>query len=193
MEKLTLRDILPTAEYEKRREAYRRDVIALKRVRRAAIGDSVSLNFENRTTLLFQIQEMMRAEHIEGEDKIQEEIDIYNDLIPEKNRLSATLFIEVDDPSRIRDTLDRLKGIDNGRSVYLQIGDQKVYGVFEGGRSTEERISSVHYIYFSLSEAQKRELIDGSQAAAFIIDHPNYRHATGMTPELRAELAEDLR
>jgi hypothetical protein len=192
MEKLTIKDILPLPEYERVRGDFRQRVIEIKRRRRVGIGDEISLTFENRQTILFQIQEMIRAERMTDRGKILEEIETFNDLIPGQGELSATLFIEIVEQGKIRETLDRLKGIDNGRSLYLQIGEEKVFGVFEAGRSTDEKISSVHYVKFPLSPGQAKTFTEGVAPAALILDHPNYRKAGGIAPEIRAELSKDL-
>jgi hypothetical protein len=192
MDKLTLKDILPLAEYERVRDDFRKKILEIKRNRRVAIGDLISLTFENRQTILFQVQEMILAERIHEQGKIQEEIETFNDLIPGENELSATLFIEIEEQGKIRETLDRLKGIDNGRSLYLQIGEEKIFGIFEEGRSTEEKISSVHYVKFPLSPRQAEAFIAGVEPAALIINHPNYKKAGGITPPIRAEISKDL-
>ncbi|HET6369613.1 MAG TPA: DUF3501 family protein [Nitrospiria bacterium] len=192
MEKLSLKDILPLTEYERIREDFRKKVIEIKRRRRVVIGDLISLTFENRQTVKFQIQEMMHAEQMREEEKIEEEVETFNDLIPGKRELSATLFIEVEEQQKIREVLDSFKGIDDGRSLYLQIGDEKIFGIFEAGRSTEEKISSVHYVKFPLTDRQAEDFIRGSRPAALIVDHRNYKMATAITPETREELAKDL-
>src|SRR5215831_19913026 len=94
---IELRDVLNFFEYEKVREERRRKVMDAKRARRVAVGRYLSFVFENRETVLFQIQEMCRAERITAEDKVQEEIDVYNALLPGASELSATMFIEIED------------------------------------------------------------------------------------------------
>src|SRR5262245_49090386 len=122
MQKIELAEIKNLYEYEKVREAMRRDVIALKARRRIAVGDRLSFVFENRETVLFQIQEMIRAERIVADERIQDEIDVYNEQLPAPGQLSATLFIEIEDRDRIKPELDRFMGIDEGRRVWLQVG-----------------------------------------------------------------------
>ncbi|HEX9144206.1 MAG TPA: DUF3501 family protein, partial [Candidatus Binatia bacterium] len=101
MKKLALEDIMGTAAYQKVRENFRRRIIELKQARRVAVGDKVTLVFENRDTVTFQIQEMVRAENISDLDKIREEIDVYNELIPEPGELSATLFLEIEEQTHL--------------------------------------------------------------------------------------------
>src|SRR3972149_3416727 len=102
VEKLTRSDIQDIIAYEKERVSFRREIIALKKSRRILVGPMIALVFENRETVRFQIQEMMRAERIVEEEAIAHEIEAYNELIPGEGELSATLFVELDDPSRIR-------------------------------------------------------------------------------------------
>ena len=87
--------LLNIIEYEKVRHTYRQDIIAYKKNRRISLGPNVMLTFENKKTLTFQIQEIMRAERLVHDEQIQEEVDVYNTIMPPENGLSATLFIEV--------------------------------------------------------------------------------------------------
>ena len=152
MDKLRLADVRNLYEYEKTRDAFRREIIALKARRRVPVGDRLSFLFENRATVLFQIQEMVRAERIAADDRIQDEIDVYNALIPDPGELSATMMIEIEDQSLIQPELDRLMGIDSGEYVWLQIGrDLAVAGAFEEGHSKEDKIAAVHFVRFPLS------------------------------------------
>lgn len=192
MEPIRRADIKALPEYEPVRESSRREVIALKKSRRVSIGECVSLVFENRRTVTHQIEEMMRAEHIYDEAQILHEIETYNKLIPGNNELSATVFIEVVDPHAIKPTLDRLRGLDDGRSLALRIdGVPPIYAVFEAGHSNEEKISAVHYIRFSLDAAAQRALRDGA-AAALAITHPRYQAETPLSEETRLQLLSDL-
>ena len=137
-------EILDLASYEQIRERFRRRVVDLKKNRRVGVGDRVTLVFENRDTLLFQIQEMLRAERISAPRGVQAEIDVYNPLMPSAAELSATLFIEITDSARIREDLHGLVGIDE--HVSLVVGDRRVPARFEPGRSTEERLAAVQDI-----------------------------------------------
>src|SRR5574339_61859 len=110
MKKLTRSDIISNEEYQRERDDIRKRIIALKNKRRVQVGPHLSFTFENRETLKYQIQEMMRVERIQEENKIQFEIDTYNTLIPQPGSLSATMFIEIQEASQIKSTLDRLQG-----------------------------------------------------------------------------------
>lgn len=191
MKKITQEDLLNILEYEKVRKERRKEIIALKNRRRIQAGEHVSLMFENRETVINQIQEMMRIERIVDEDAIQEEIDVYNELIPDRDELAATLFIEFDEPDRIKSILDNLFGLDDSRYVYFLIdGELKVPAVFEEGHSNEERISSVHYCRFPFTGQAKERLRSGR--VELVIDHPNYKYRREIPEETRAELLKDL-
>jgi hypothetical protein len=191
MEKIVLNDIIGLSTYEKMREEYRRRIIELKKERRIALGNKVSVLFENRDTVLFQIQEMLRTEKITDLDKIKEEVNVYNDLIPGPGELSATLFLEIEAQDRLREELLKFLGIDE--RVFLKIGDQhSVHAHFEEGHSKEDKISAVQYIRFPLTPEQIKALSVNHLPARLIIDHPNYQAAAEIGPQTRARLLEDL-
>jgi hypothetical protein len=191
MQRIRLDEVKNLYEYEKVREAFRREVIALKTRRRIAVGDRLSFVFENRQTVLFQIQEMIRAERIVADARIQDEIDVYNDLIPGPGELSATLFIEIEDKDRIKPELDRFMGIDEGRHVWLQVGREfAIAGEFEAGHSSEDKLAAVHFVRFPLPEPARRAF--AREPVALVVEHPGYRARTELSAEARAALLEDL-
>lgn len=183
-------DIRGPKLYEGFRDDFRKRIIELKRDRRLTIGDRVTLVFENRHTLLFQIEEILRVEHIVEDDKIQEEIDVYNALMPTDDSLSATLFLEVPPDADPRTELDRLIGLDE--HLVLHIGDHAIRAAFEEGRSTDERISAVQYTRFQLGDDAKAALLREGTPLRVEIDHPEYRHETTLPEAVRASLAGDL-
>jgi len=189
MEKIVLDDILGFAAYEKVRDEFRKDIIDKKKKRRITVGDRVSMVFENRDTVTFQIQEMVRAERIGDLDKIREEIDVYNELIPGRDELSATLFLEIEDQSHLREDLLKFLGIDE--AVCLKVGGCTVQGRFEEGRSKEDKISAVQYVRFPF-DARARAAFLAGESAELVIDHPNYQARTVLTAESQKSLAEDL-
>jgi hypothetical protein len=189
MKKIVLDDVLGFAAYEKIREDFRRRIIALKEARRVAVGDKVSLVFENRHTVIFQIQEMVRAERIADLDKIREEIDVYNHFIPEPGELSGTLFLEITDQSNLREELLKFLGIDE--HVYFTVGRHSIHGRFEAGHSKEDKISAVQYVKFPFSEEARAALINGEDAA-IVINHPNYQARAVIDSRTRQSLLEDL-
>lgn len=190
MRKLSLEEVQGPERYEQSRPALRSRIIELKKHRRVGVGDRVTFVFENRDTMLFQVQEMVRAEHIVDLDKVRDELDVYNALIPDSGELSATVFIEITDSVNVRDELARLIGIDE--CVHLQIGnDISIPAQFEPGRSTDEKLSAVQYVRFKLDE-RARQAFAAQQRVELVIDHPNYRHAAVLSPDTRQSLTADL-
>ncbi|TLY35778.1 MAG: DUF3501 family protein [Nitrospirae bacterium] len=192
MKPLTPKDVLSAEEYERVRPDFQRRIIALKEARRISVGQHVTLVFENRDTVLFQIQEMIRAERIFEQARIQEEVDTYNEQLPGAGELSATLLIEVTDPAQVKPILDLFQGIDRGRTVGLKVGTQVAYGFFEQGRSKDDKISAVHYVRFSISEAMKRELASPVPMQVFI-HHPGYEAEAIVPDRMRSSLLQDLK
>ncbi len=192
MEPLTVKDLKSYEEYEQNRQQIRQQIIELKKHRRIAVGDRISLVFENRDTVLFQIQEMVRAERILAPERIREEVESYNEQIPGTGELSATLLIEVTDPATVKEVLDGLKGIDRGATVALRVGTHFLYGAFEQGRSKEDKISAVHYVRFRVPEPVKAEMRNLQIPMEIVIDHPNYQASAKVPDAARFSLLNDL-
>ena len=189
MKKIILDDILGFAAYEKVREEFRREIIDKKKLRRVSVGDNISLVFENRDTVIFQIQEMLRAERITDLDKIREEITVYNELIPNLGELSATLFIEIEDQTHLRDELLKFLGIDE--AVMFKVGDYRVPGRFEEGRAKEDKISAVQYVRFPFDAAARQAFIAGAPTE-LAVDHVNYRASKVLSSAAQQSLSQDL-
>ncbi|HEY7162035.1 MAG TPA: DUF3501 family protein [Acidobacteriota bacterium] len=190
MKKITRADIISNEGYLRERDDRRKRIIALKNKRRVQVGSLLSFTFENRETLKYQIQEMMRAERIQDDDKIQFEIDTYNTLIPEPGSLSATMFIEIQEVDQMKSTLDRLQGLDHEGSVLLKLGRDRIPAEFEPGHSKKDRISAVHYVMFKLTPEQIRNFV--SSPAEIQVRHPEYCATAALTEEQREEIAKDL-
>jgi len=192
VKRVEVADILNLHEYEKVRNVRRAEVIALKARRRVQVGRYLSFVFENRETVWFQIQEMVRAERIVDDTRIADEVDVYNDLLPAPGELAATMMIEIAESSEIKPVLDRLLGIDTRDYVRLEVGPHVSVGRFETGRSDEElgKISAVHFVRFPLSEDARR--VFATSEVALVVDHPNEHARTVLSPDTRRSLAEDL-
>lgn len=189
---LTHQDLLSHAEYEKGRASYRQRIIALKKRRRIPLGDLITLIFENRETVLFQIQEMIRIERIFDSDKIQEELDVYNSLLPDTNELSATLFIEITDSERIQELLDSFQDLDRPGTVAVQMGDATIKASFEAGHSKEDKISAVHFIRFKTTEVFRQNLENSEIPGYLVVSHPHYQAKVEVPAILRQEWLKDL-
>lgn len=192
MKTLNKESLMDIIEYEKVRHEYRKEIIDYKVNRRVSLGPNVTMVFENEKTLSFQIQEIMRAERLVHDEQIQEEIEVYNSIMPPNGGLSATLFIEITDESKIKSVLNDFIGLTDGDNLYFEIGDERVFAKFEEGREEEDKISSVHYVQFHFSEDQKNQLADLSQNANIVIDYNKYIHSVSVKDEMRQSLVNDL-
>lgn len=200
MSKLTLDDISDVRAYERERDEFRKQIIEMKKARRVALGQLVTLVFENRETVRFQIQEMARVEPMLTDEAIQTELDIYNALIPEANQLTATLFVELTTKAELEEWLPKLVGIE--RCVGLRVGQGRkgaeamvVRAVPEADHAARltrpDATSSVHYVWLDLTDVQVDRFAD--EGATLFVDHPAYRAETALTAETRAALLSDLR
>ena len=193
MNVLTLEDILSIDAYEKQRESFRSRIIALKQRRRLSVGPLITLVFENRETLRFQIQEMIRAERILEPAKVQDELDVYNGLLPTEGELSATLLIEITEAAAMKEWLDRFMGLDRGHTVAILAAGESAFGEFEGGHSHETKISAVHFVRFRPNEAMKEAFADLRQNVSLMVDHGGYQETMPVSGSLREEWLSDLR
>ena len=192
MKSLAADTLMNIIEYEKVRHTYRQDIIAYKKNRRISLGPNVMLTFENEKTLTFQIQEIMRAERLVHDEQIQEEVDVYNTIMPPENGLSATLFIEVVEEAKIRPVLNKFIGLTDHQTLYLVINGEKVYAEFEQGREEENKISSVHYVQFQFSSEQKNNFTDSESKTKLGIDYKDYKYTETVPDGLQRSLCEDL-
>ena len=190
--KLTLDDITDLRAYERERDEFRRHVIALKKRRRVAVGPFVTFLFENRDTIRFQIQEMARVERLITDEAIEDELRVYNPLIPEPGQLSATLFVELTSKPDLERWLPALVGIE--RAVELRLGAEVVPAVPEEAHEAQltrpETTASVHYVRFELTPAQVTAFSGPVQLA---VTHPAYEYAADLSAEAVEELAGDLK
>ena len=190
--KLVIQDLYSPEDYSKIRESFRREILAHKSSRSIAIGNHVRLLFEDRMTIQYQIQEMLRVEKIFEEQAIQDELDTYNPLIPDGNNWKVTMLIEYPEPEQRQKALSLLVGIEN--LVWVKIGDSdKVFAIADEDldRSTPDKTSSVHFLRFELTSAQAKNL-DKSVPIAIGIDHNNYKHQTDICKTTKASIIEDL-
>lgn len=191
MHKLVINDLMNIIEYEKVRNKYREELMLYKKNRRISLGPNITITFENRRTMTFQIQEIMRAERLVHDENIQEEIDVYNSLLPQKNSLSATLFIEVTEKRKIKPILNQFIGLTEGDTLFLEIGGKKIFAEFEAGREESDKISSVHYVQFSI----KQELIPffkNDEDIKLKIDYKEYSHSQLLSNNFKLSLFNDL-
>lgn len=192
MDKLKVSDLLSLEAYHTERGAFRTRVLEHKKPRQVPIGDVVTLYFEDRLTIQYQVQEMLRVERVFETEAIEEELAAYNPLIPDGSNFKATFMIEIEDVDERRRRLAELVGIED--SLYLQVdGHDRSYAICDEDldRRTEDKTSSVHFARFELDAAMKAAL-KGGAGLRFGIDHPKYRHETEVSEETRESLLGDL-
>ena len=190
MNPITLQDLMTLEGYDKARHSFRQAVMARKENRLAPIGPDVILSFEDRTTILYHIQEMLRVERIFIRAGIQAELDAYNPLIPDGSNWKATMMIQIPDVATRRQALTRLVGIESLCWVRVEDHD-RVYAIADEDmeRSTEDKTSAVHFLRFELPPVA-RDGVQGGGRITMGIDHPSYRHSLDPVP---APLFDSLR
>ncbi len=193
MSKLTRDDLLSLEDYAEQRADFRKRVMEHKKDRKVHLGEHETLYFEDRLTIQYQIQEMLRIEKIFEKDGIQEELDAYNPLIPDGSNWKATFMIEYEDENERKAALARLIGIED--KVWVRIaGHDKVYAIADEDleRDTEEKTSSVHFMRFELTPEMIADLRKGA-SLAMGIDHENAMREVDPVPEAtRQSLLADL-
>lgn len=190
MKKVTFADVRSLHDYELARDELRPKILATKALRRVAVGDHLTVLFENHDTVLYQIQEMLRAERITHPDAIHHEIDTYNELVGDKDELRATLLIEYSDPAERDARLRDLVGIE--KHVRLEVdGAGSCAAEFDMRQIDEKRVSSVHYVRFPLG-AKLAAAVRRGVPIEIVIDHPKMKARGRSTAQQTAALAADL-
>lgn len=193
MSKLSREDLFSLEKYSEVRPGFRAEVMQHKRNRVLPVGPNVTLHFEDRTTMQYQIQEMLRAEKIFDAAGIQEELDAYNPLIPDGSNWKATMMVEFPEIDERKVALGQLIGIE--KRTYVQVeGHDKVYAIADEDleRDTEDKTSAVHFLRFELT-GDMAAAVKGGAAIAVGVDHDNYTHRVDPVPQpTRDSLAEDL-
>lgn len=192
MNRLAVDDLLSLEQYHRERPDFRARVLAHKRNRHVSIGPNVTLYFEDRLTMQYQVQEMLRAERIFESEAIAEELESYNPLIPDGRNLKATMMLEYPDVDERRAALQRLAGIE--RAVYLDMGTlgrAVAHADEDLPRSNDDKTSAVHFLRFELDDAMCAALKAGAPLT-FGVEHPQYAHETAVSGAVRAALAGDL-
>ncbi len=185
-------DLLTLEQYARERPAFRERVIAHKRARRLAVGPNASWCFEDRLTIQYQLQEMLRAERIFEADAIAEELGAYNPLVPDGSNWKVTLLIEFVDPAERARRLAELRGIEARCWVQVEgLGRVTAIADEDLERENDEKTSAVHFLRFELTTAMIAALRGGAALRAGV-DHPQYLHGVVVGDSTRAALIEDL-
>src|SRR3989344_26266 len=193
MKKLTRDDLYPLEKYAELRPGFRAQVMAHKQNRQVSIGPNATLYFEDRMTMQYQVQEMLRIERIFETEGINDELAAYNPLIPDGHNWKATFMVEYPEVEQRREALKRLKGVEN--HVWVRVaGFEPVRPIADEDleREDEETTSSVHFLRFELTPGMAEAVRQGA-AVAMGIDHPAYTHRVDPVPSAtRDSLAKDL-
>ena len=190
--KITRDSLLTLEAYARQRKEMKARVIAHRRLRTVRLGEHMSLQFEDETTIRYQIQEMLRVEKIFEEEGIQGELDAYLPLVPDGSNWKATMLLEYPDVEQRQLALGRLIGVED--RVYVQVSDHaRVYAIADEDleRERADKTSSVHFVRFELTPEMKAGVRGGSPVRIGV-DHPNYEAERGVDPATLASLAEDL-
>ena len=191
---ITRADILSREDYAKQRAERRRRIIELKRLRRVEVGPIATFHFENRDTMLQQIQEMLWIEK-GGEEQVADELAAYGPLIPNGEELVATVMFEIEDPVRRHKVLSGLGYVED--TISITLGEETIKAVPELSdgvpRTTEEgKTSSIHFLRFPFSKAQIAKFRDLAVQAVLAIRHDNYAHMAVIPKPVRESLARDF-
>ena len=190
MNKIQVTDIMPTDDYNRIRDEYRQRMLDVKKNRRVGVGEYLMFLFENADTMKYQIQEMVRIEQIQNPEAIQHEIDTYNELVPDRDEISASLLIELDDPQARAFKLRELVGLQDSVSMLID-KDYQIHAEFDDRQITDGKISSVHYIKFPLGEKAADAFLS-TESVEILVTHPACSYRQELTPEQLAALKEDL-
>jgi hypothetical protein len=192
MKKLQREDLLSLEQYAEQRAEFRDRVIRHKKYRRVDIGPNLTLYFEDRLTIQYQVQEMLRIEKIFEAEGIQEELEAYNPLIPDGSNLKCTAMLEFEDVEVRKRRLAELTGVENHVWVQVQ-GLDKVYAIANEDldRSTDEKTSAVHFMRFEFSDEMKSALSSG-RSLTMGVDHDLYRYEETLSEKTLASLLQDI-
>ena len=190
---LTREDLFSLEKYSEIRNEFRSRVMEHKKDRRVAVGDHAALYFEDALTMQYQVQEMLRIEKIFDAKGIQEELDVYNSLIPDGSNWKATFMIEYEDEQERKQALSRLIGIE--KQLWVQVADcEPVFAIANEDleRETEEKTSSVHFVRFELSPEMVKLALNGEKIAMGI-DHQAYKYRVdSVSKGVHQSLIKDL-
>jgi hypothetical protein len=193
MRPLTIDDLLPLEEYAgRRREFFESLGRYLDRYRRVRVGPELTLLFENRQTLWFRVQEILRISRLSEPGLVQQELDVYNRLLPARNQLQAALIIDIADGTRLPEELAAWHDL-SGEHLILDLGDERVPAYLTTCRPEDRTIGAAHWVQFTIGYDHRRLLADPGVPARFEIAHPRYQHQSSpLSDEIRQSLVEDL-
>lgn len=189
---LERQDLLTLEEYAEKRSSIRQETIQVKKLREVHLGSHIRMIFENKQTVQYQIQEMLRIEKIFESSEIQDELDVYNALVPNGSNLKATMMIEYPDVAERVEALSRLIGVE--KSIYFQVdGHDKVFPICNEDleRETDVKTSAVHFMRFEFDQNMIADFVSGSDVKVGSA-HPNYDYETSLDLQSQEALSKDF-
>ncbi len=191
---VTPQEILSIEEYNQKREEIKKKIFEIKSTNRFHVGNLFTFLFENKDTVWYQIQEMIRAEGIRSNEGILHEVQTYNELIPLEGQIKCTLLIEIDDIEMRKFKLRELKGLHEHVFLFFKNGasEKKIVGVFDDRQFDRERISSVQYITFQIEKEDYESLLNAEEIG-IQVTHPSYYYKTALNSEQRKSVLEDFK
>ena len=189
---LERQDLLTLEEYAEKRSSIRQETIQVKKLREVHLGSHIRMIFENKQTVQYQIQEMLRIEKIFESSEIQDELDVYNALVPNGSNLKATMMIEYPDVAERVEALSRLIGVE--KSIYFQVdGHDKVFPICNEDleRETDVKTSAVHFMRFEFDQNMIADFVSGSDVKVGSA-HPNYDYETSLDSQSQEALSKDF-
>lgn len=189
MNKISHSDVLDLTAYEKARPEFQQRIRKIKDLRRLQVSELVTVFFENRETMRYQLQEIVRAERIVEDELLQEQLDTWNELIPGRDEFSVTLMIHETNPAEVKATLRRLKGFDE--ELWLELNGEQIRPKTLTHDVPSDMTTAVHYLRFPLTGAQ-RERILAEDCLSFVIEHPSQACREPISGAYLAALREDL-
>jgi hypothetical protein len=190
---LERQDLLTLEEYAEKRSSIRQETIQVKKLREVHLGSHIRMIFENKQTVQYQIQEMLRIEKIFESSEIQDELDVYNALVPNGSNLKATMMIEYPDVAERVEALSRLIGVE--KSIYFRVnGHDKVFPICNEDleRETDVKTSAVHFMRFEFDQNMIADFVSGSDVKVGST-HPNYDYETSLDSQSQEALSEDFK
>ena len=191
MKKIEISDIMSIEEYERVRPDFRERLFAIKAARRVSVGPYFTFLFENRDTMHYQIQEMIRVENIKNAEGVAHEVKTYNNLLPDQFEFTATLLIEISDENARNFKLKELLGVQDHVFLVLEDG-ARIPATFDEEQYNEVKVSSVQYIRFSLGPENAESFLK-SEKAELEVTHPAYGYRQTLSRDQHQALVEDLR
>ena len=189
---LERQDLLTLEEYAEKRSSIRQETIQVKKLREVHLGEHIRMIFENKQTVQYQVQEMLRIEKIFESSEIQDELDVYNALVPNGANLKATMMIEYSDVAERIVALTELIGVE--KSIYFQVGNhEKAFPICNEDleRETDVKTSAVHFMRFEFTQEMIHDFIAGS-AIKVGSTHPNYDYEMTLDTESQKVLSDDF-